>query len=168
MNKLLMRTISAFIFSAALLAYSAGSAFAAGNTVMSVSATILSNSNCRFRTPTYNVSFGVLDPMSGLDVTASATTVIRCVGSAPLMVYMVTHDSGLYETGPGMNRMRHTTDPTAYLPYSLVISPDTDSFPREVAPQDHFVTVTGTVLATSYQTALQGNYADTVTLTIVP
>lgn len=84
------------------------------------------------------------------------------------MVYMVTQDSGLNSTGPGQNRMRHATDATAYLPYSLAISPETDSFPREVAPQDHIVTVTGTVLGASYRTAVQGNYSDTVTLTINP
>jgi len=168
MNKLLIKTISALIFWTASLAFSLGSAFAAGNAVMNVSATILSNSNCRFRTPTANVSFGVLDPLSALNVTATATTAIRCSGSAPLMVYMITQDSGLNSTGPGMNRMRHATDTTAYLPYSLVISPDSNSFPRETPPQDHTVTVTGTVLGADYLTALAGNYADTVTLTINP
>lgn len=168
MKKLLITTISAFIFWTALLAFSAGPAAAAGNAIMNVSATILSKSNCRFRTATANLSFGVLDPMSAADATASATATFRCVGSAPLNVYMITENSGLYSTGPGMNRMRHATDTTKYLPYSLAISPETGSFPREVAPQDHFVTVTGTVLGANYRTALQGNYADTVTLTIVP
>lgn len=168
MKKLLIKTISAFIIWTALLAFSAGSASAAGNAVMTVSATILSKSNCTFKTAAANLPFGVLDPISPVNVTASASAVFKCLGSAPLVVYMITQDSGLNSTGPGGNRMRHSTNPTAYLTYSLAIVPDTGSFPKETPPQDHTVTVTGTVLGADYQTALPGNYSDTVTLTINP
>ena len=168
MNKLLITTISALIFWTALLAFSAGSAYAAGNAVMTVSATVLSKSICSFKTNTANLLFGVLDPLTPADATASASAIFNCMGSAPIVVYMITQDSGLNSTGPGGNRMRHATDLTAYLPYSLVLTPDAVTFPRETPPQDHTVTVTGTVLGTDYQTATQGNYSDTVTLTINP
>ena len=64
--------------------------------------------------------------------------------------------------------MRHATNPTAYLPYTVSLAPASGSFPRETPPQDHTVTVNGTVRGTDYQTALAGSYADTVTLTINP
>lgn len=168
MKKLLITTISAFILWIILLTVLAGSAAAAGNAIMNVSATILSKSNCSFKTAAANIPFGVLNPLSPVNVTASASAIFTCKGSAPVVIYSITQDSGLYSTGPGWNRMRHATDPSAYLPYSLVIAPDTGSFPRETPPKNHTVTVTGTVLGTSYQTALAGNYADTVTLTINP
>lgn len=168
MNKPLLKIISAIIFWTALLAVSAGSASAAGNANMAVSATILSKSICKFKTATANLAFGALNPLSPVDVTATATAIFDCKGSAPIVTYLITQNSGLYNTGPGSNRMRHATDTTAYLPYSLTLSPDSASFPRETPPQDHTVTVTGTVRGTDFQTALLGNYADTVTLTINP
>lgn len=168
MNKLLIRTISAFIFWTATLALSAGSALASGSAVMAVSATILSKSICSFKTNAANLSFGALNSGSPVNVTASTTAIFNCMGSAPIVVYAITQDSGLNSTGPGQNRMRHVTDPTAYLPYSLAFTPDAVTFPRETPPQDHVVTITGTVLGTAYQTAVQGNYSDTVTLAINP
>lgn len=168
MNKFLIITISAFIFGISLLAISVASATAAGNSLMAVSATIVSKNSCSFKTATANLSYGVLDPLSPVDTTASAAFIFTCHGSAPTVAYLTTQDSGLYSTGPGGNRMRHSTDTTAYLPYSLVLSPDTGSFPKETPPQDHTVTVTGKVLGANYQTALAGNYTDTVTLTVNP
>lgn len=168
MKKLLITTISAFIFWTALLAFSAGPAHAAGNSIMVVSATILSKSICSFKTATANLSFGVLDPLSPVNVTASTSAIFKCMGSAPIVVYLITQDSGLNSTGPGGNRMKHATDPTAYLPYSLALTPDAVTFPKETPPQDHTVTVTGTVLGADYQTVLPGSYSDTVTLSIIP
>ena len=168
MKKPLITTISAFTFLATLLVILACSASAAGSAIMNVSATILSKSNCTFKTAAANLPFGVLNPISPVDVTVSASAIFKCLGSAPIIAYAVSQDSGLYSAGPGRNRMGHATNPTAYLPYTLVISPDSGSFPRETPPLDHTVTVTGTVLGSDYQTALAGNYTDTVTLTINP
>lgn len=168
MKKLLITTISAFIFSAAILALFANSASAAGNTIMNVSATIPSKSICSFKTASANIPFGVLNPLSPVNVTASSSAIFTCKGSAPVVVYGITQDSGLYSTGPGGNRMRHATNLSTYLPYTLTITPDTDTFPRETPPQNHTVTVTGKVLGADYQTVLAGNYSDTVTLTINP
>ena len=141
---------------------------AAGSATLSVSATIPSKSICNFRTPTVNLNFGTLDPLTPVDVTATATATFRCMGSAPIVVYLVSEDYGLHETGPGGNRMRHATNPAAYLPYALSLSPQTGSFPREVAPVDHTITITGLIRGVDYVSAVNGNYADTVTLTINP
>lgn len=168
MNKLLIRTISAFVFWTVHLVFSACSASAAGNAVMNVSATIISKNICSFKTNAANLSFGVLNPISPVNVTASTAAIFTCKGSAPLVVYNITQNSGLNSTGPGGNRLKHATNPTAYLPYSLSLVPDAPSFPRETPPQDHTVTVTGTLLGADYQTALAGNYTDTVTIDIVP
>lgn len=151
----------------ALLAFSAGSAYAAGNAVMTVSATILSKSICSFNTTAADLPFGTLDPLSPANKTVSASATFKCLGSAPIVVYAITQNNGL-NAGPGGNRLRHVTDATAYIPYSLVFTPDAVTFPRETPPQNHVVTITGTILGTDYQTAAQGDYSDTVTLTINP
>lgn len=140
----------------------------AGSANLSVSATIASKSICNFRTASATLDFGTLDPLTHVDATATASVIFRCFGSAPTIVYLVSEDSGSYDTGPGGNRMRHTTNPVAYLPYSLTLSPATGSFPRVVAPQDHTLTITGLVRGVDYQNASNGSYSDTVVLTINP
>jgi spore coat protein U-like protein len=168
MGKFPAKNIIASVSWIALMVFPAGSIYASGSAIMNVSATIVSKSTCSFKTNAANLAFGALDPLSPADRSASATAIFTCRGSAPTVVYLITQNSGLYNTGPGMNRMRHATTPTAYLPYSLALTPASGSFPRETPPQDHTVTVTGTVRGMDYQAALAGNYADTVTLTINP
>lgn len=140
--------------------------YAAGNGTVSVSATISSGGFCWFTTNNASLDFGVLDAGSPVDVNASTTVNFRCLGF-PSVTYYVDDDDGLYETGPDANRMRNTSRPTDYLPYSMDVSPRTATI-----SWNPFVlrtlAVSGIVRGADYQGASPGDYADTVVLTIVP
>ena len=133
---------------------------------INVSLTILSKSNCQFNNPaTATLNFGTLNPLSPADVSVSTTVSFVCRGSSSVATYSVSDDDGLHESGPGLPRMQHTTTPTTFLPYLLTLSPTTGSAPKNV---DQILTVTGTILGTDYQSAIAGNYSDTVTISIQP
>ena len=132
---------------------------------LSVSATVVSKSLCKFNTASSTLSFGALDPGSASDKTVNTTTTFSCGGSAPTAAFAITHDSGLYETGPNAPRMRHGTVTTEYLPYTLTLSPSSGTAPKNV---NQTLTVTGTVRGTDYAGAYAGNFADTVVITIAP
>lgn len=137
----------------------------AGTATLAVSATVLSKSNCRFNTRTSALNFGALDPATSPDVTATATVPFICLGSAPVAAFSISDDGGLHRAGPGNRRMRHGTATTEFLPYSLTLSPASGTLPKNVGSN---LTVTGTVLGTSYRGALAGDYSDTVVLSILP
>jgi len=148
-----------------LLAAVPGEAGADG-ALVNVSATVLSRSNCRFRRNAAPVlAFGSLDPFSAADAAASATIDFRCTGSAQPAVFAITDDDGLYETGANANRMRHTANPSEYLPYEFSVSPSSGSVPRNTWIP---LTITGVVRAVHVQDAAAGTYTDTVTLSINP
>jgi spore coat protein U-like protein len=149
-----------------LLLGAAGSAVAAtANGVVSVSAVILSKSNCLFNTSATTIPFGNLDPISGADVTVTANLVFVCRGSAPDATYFISDDDGLHESGPNNLRMQHATNLAAFIPYSLTLSTTSGTIPKNT-PQT--LTLTGKVRRIDYQTAIAGHYADTVTLSILP
>ncbi len=132
---------------------------------LTVTATVLSQSNCRFATSTATLNFGTIDP-AGLSAVSTATTVtFQCTGSAPFATFFISHDSGLHETAAHANRMRHTTVPTAFLPYQVSVSPQTGTVVKNV---DQTVTLTGMVQAIDYHNVRAGSYADTVVMTISP
>jgi len=137
----------------------------AGSTVLSVNATVLSKSNCKFDSKTATLGFGSLDPGNSVDATASVQIGFVCRGSAPLATFVIVGDDGLYETGPGNSRMRHATVLTEFLPYSLVLNPSSGTVPKN-APQT--LTISGTVRGIDYQSANAGNYSDTVVISINP
>ena len=132
---------------------------------LSVSATVVSNSNCRFNSSTSTLNFGALDPGNPVDRTVNTTTTYRCRGSAPVATFVITHDSGRYETAPNAPRMRHMTVTTEYLPYTLTLNPSSGSVPRNT---NRTLTITGTVKGDDYKGAYTGNFRDTVVLTIEP
>jgi len=148
-----------------LLATLAPSALAAGTHTLAVSATVLSANNCRFTNagPTA-LSFAPIDPSSTSPVTATASMTFRCTGSSPIATYVVTSDDGIYETGPGAARMRHGTNFTQFLPYTLDL-PQTASVPRNT---DQTLTVTGTIAVADFANAMAGAFADTVVMTMTP
>ena len=159
-----MLRIGALGVTAFLLA--GGVANAAPDTAIDVSATVLSTSNCRFRTTAATLAFGTLQPWNPVDVTVTAGLVIRCAGNAaPLATYFISDDDGLHEAGLNAQRLQNTTNAAAFLPYAFSYSPATATIPRNTNTP---ITVTGTVYGTDYQWADIGDYADTVTLTIVP
>lgn len=133
---------------------------------LSVTTVILSKSNCKFNNPpTATLDFGDLNPINPADIKASATLAFVCHGSENVASFLITDDDGLYETGANANRMQHVTNPSAYLPYNLTLSPTSSSVPKNV---NQTLTVTGTVYGSSYQTAATGAYSDTVTISIQP
>lgn len=147
----------------ALLA--AAPALAASSAVVSVSAVILTKTNCRFSTNAATLAFGTLDPGNPVDVTVSAPVGFRCNGGPPMAVFLVTDDDGLNETAPNGNRMEHTILAGTFLPYEFSLTPESGTIPRNT-PQT--LTVTGTVRGADYQVAATGAYSDTVLVTINP
>ncbi|MCS7311675.1 MAG: spore coat U domain-containing protein [Acidobacteria bacterium] len=142
----------------------AGLVWAADTATVAVSAVVLSDNDCRFRpqSPLVTLNFGTLDPANPIDKTVSTTLTFRCRGRDRTVVWAIEDDDGLYETGPNQNRMRHTTVLTEFIPYVI---PRTGTTPRN---QDVTVTLTATVRDVDYQNAFVGNYADVVTLTLLP
>jgi len=138
---------------------------AAGPTVLSVTATVLSKSVCKFQTKASALAFGNLVPSSGANVTAVTTIGFVCNGSAPNATFLMTKNNGLNGTGPGNNRMRHATLLSEFIPYSASLSPSSATVPKGVVQT---LTVTGTVNALDYQNAAIGSYSDAVIITITP
>ena len=133
---------------------------------LGVAAVVLSKNTCQFNNPkSATLAFGNLDPLNPVDVTVNATLRFVCRGSDPIATFLISDNDGLHESGPNGNRMQHATNPAAYLPYSITLSPQTGNAPKNV---NQTLTVSGTVLGSDYQTALAGNYADTVTILIQP
>jgi len=143
----------------------AGVSHAADTHGLSVSATVLSKSNCKFNSATATLNFGILNPASTGDATASTSITFVCRGSAALATYNITQNYGLYNTGPNANRLRNTTVLTQYLPYTVVLSPFTATVPKNATQT---LTISGTILATDYQNAYLGSYSDTIVLSLNP
>ena len=138
---------------------------AGGTATVSVSATVASRSVCRFQSRTMTLNFGNIDPGSPADVTATGTTVFRCGGSAINATFLITDDSGLHELPSGSPRMRSTTNPSEYLPYTLALNPRSGTVPRNT---NRTLAATGTIRSVDFQDASPGIYTDTVVLTILP
>lgn len=133
---------------------------------MTVSATVLSSSNCKFVVPKFTtLAFGTIDPSASTNATASGSLVVRCGGSAANATFAITHDGGLHETGAGLYRMRHSVTPTAYLAYGVSYSPQSATIPKNT---NQIITITGTVTPAQFGNAIAGNYTDTVTVTVSP
>lgn len=138
----------------------------AETTGLSVSATVISKNQCKFRNPSsQTLAFGDLDPLNPVDVTRQATLQFVCNGSSPSVSYVVTDDDGQNAVAPNANRMQHLSSPGNYLPYTFSVSPTSGSGTKGV---DITLTVVGTVKGSDYQTAIAGSYADQVVLTVQP
>jgi len=155
-----------FIVLLALVVLSAPDPAIAGGTMsVSVSAVIPAASNCRFRTASATLDFGLLDPGNPANAMVNATVGFRCNGGPRNVTFAISSNDGLHESSPGAPRMRHNVQLTEFLPYSLAWNPASGTVPRN---QDQLLTVTGTVLGASYGSAAVGAYSDTVTLSILP
>lgn len=119
---------------------------------------------CSFNAAASAMAFGVLDPALATNVTVNTIVRYRCAG-APPRNFAITDNDGLYETGPNLNRMRHAVTPTEFIPYALTYVPAAGVTP---GPGWQNLTVTGVVQGVNYQDAAQGNYSDSVILTILP
>jgi spore coat protein U-like protein len=158
-------TIGLALLSAFLSGYPvAGWALDSGT--ITINAVILSASNCRFIPPkSADINFGILDPTNPVNVTVSASVIIRCSGSDPLATFGITDDDGLHETGLNANRMQHTVIAGQYIPYSLSYLPTSATIPRNT---NQTITITGTLNGANYQNAIAGIFTDVVTLTVAP
>jgi len=137
----------------------------AASTTVSVSATILSKSLCKFNAKSANLAFGDLDPLTAPDVTTSTTIDFVCNGSADTATYLMEDDDGLHETGVDASRMQHVTLPAQYIPYTFSLTPTTDTVPKGATQT---LTVSGTILGNDYRTAFVGDYTDVITITLTP
>ncbi len=120
---------------------------------------------CSFVSLPGTLNFGNLDPGVGNDVIRTMTLTISCTGAGANPVFFaITDDNGLYETGVNANRMRNTTVPTEFLPYSMTYS-GSGSVKKNTNLD---ITITATVLGIVYQDAYVGSYSDMVTFTVSP
>lgn len=99
-------------------------------------------------------SFGVIDPLLSTTATFSVIINYKCTGSANAS-FTIT---GANDTGPGAYRLRHLTQTTQYMAYSITTadSPGTK------------ITLNGQLVAANYQNAYAGNYADTLSVLVLP
>lgn len=147
----------------ACLPFFATLAFAGGTANVNVSATILSNSNCRFQNLAPVVAFGNLDPANPVPANASATIDFRCMGAAGTAVFAISQDGGLNPLGP-QNQMEHTTSPGNFIPYTLSLVHVAPPIPKNVW---FTLTINASILGPDYQVPA-GDYQDDVVISIVP
>ncbi|PLY01795.1 MAG: hypothetical protein C0624_09765 [Desulfuromonas sp.] len=138
---------------------------AAFNGVVNLSAVVLSKSVCRFVTTSSTLAFGSLDPGNPVTVNMSTSLTFRCQGSANPATYQITPDDGLSPLGAGSPQMQHLTNPGNYIPYSISLSTLSGTIPKNV---NQTLTIDGTILGSDYQTSIAGDYADTITISIIP
>lgn len=114
--------------------------------------------SCNFTQAAYTIPFGNLDPFATANAASIVTLGVSCSGNPR---WFLTSDNGLHYNGV-TKRMRHQTEFTEYLPYTMTFSPTTGN---------RFVTTIagiGIILNSSYSNVYFGNYSDSVTLTITP
>ncbi len=148
-----------FIVAAAVLtlvALMAGTAMAAGNQSVAVTATV--TGVCQFLTGgTINFT---LDPSVGGNVTGVITQpTFWCTNGT---AYTITDDGGQHNSA-GTRRMLHGT--TDFIPYSFTYTASGTGTGRTATLT---MDIASTVVAADYLNAAAGGYADTVGLTINP
>lgn len=153
------------VLAGALACIAAAPAASAATGTLSVSAVVLTASNCKFRPGSGSLlDFGTIDPSSLTNKTANVTLVVRCQGSSDPATFVVTAGDGSFSTGPAQPRMRHAVNVAEFLGYSLN-TPVSGTIPKGV---DSNVVITGTVTPAQFQNAIAGAFSDTVQLTLSP
>lgn len=142
----------------------AGTAGAAGLSPVTISANILTNSNCRLSLKASTIPFGNLDPAFPVPVVASTTIDFRCLGAAGMAVFTITQDGGLNPLGAD-NQMENLAVPGEFLRYNMTLVHIPPPIVKNVW---NTLTINGTVLGPDYQAVLPGIYEDTVVVTILP
>ena len=160
------RPLTAFTAGLIFLACLAAAVPAAfGDTgTLTVTATVLSKSVCRFDTKTATLAFGALDPAVVADGNATTSVGYVCRGSAPVAAFLFSDDGGQNPSGPGARRMRHATAPE-FLPYSLLLRPASGTIPKNAHGT---LILSGTVLWADFRGSLAGAYTDSVVISILP
>lgn len=138
---------------------------AADSAIVSVGATVLSKNICKFNSSASAIlAFGNIDPASNLNATAAASLIFKCAGSSASASYALSQDSGLYNTGTNLNRMKHASL-NEYLPYTLTLTPSSGTVAKNT---NLTINLTVAIAPASFQDASIGTYADTVVITLVP
>lgn len=140
------------IIIAIVLAFVASTSFAAGSTDLTVQATVLGT--CAFDAAAYTMNFGNLDPAAAADTNATATLSFTCANGTSYTIDDISGPRSMAGTGDS-------------LPYSIAAYTTTGT--GSGASQS--VTLTGTVLGTSYDIAsgrIAQAYSETVTININP
>jgi hypothetical protein len=110
---------------------------------------------CNFRAnqPT-TASFGAINPSLATTMTFSVVLRYSCTGGATAS-FTIT---GAHDTGPGAYRLQNQTQTTQFMPYSVT----TVNLPG------NRITLNGQLVAANYRNAYVGNYADTLTVVVLP
>lgn len=122
---------------------------------------------CSFRAKGLTMSFGALDPSSGLNASAvvsPATLTADSAGDCDKAVTM-TIDADGGSNYSGSRRLRGASG-SDFIPYTLVGLPISVAGPGN-AKYTQF-TFSGVILWTSYADAPAGNYSDTVMISVTP
>lgn len=122
---------------------------------------------CSFRAKGLSMSFGALDPSSGLNagaVVSPATLSADSAGDCDKAVTMtIDADGGSHYSGSRRLRSASGSD---FIPYTLVGIPISVAGPGN-ARYTQF-TFSGVILWSSYADAPAGNYSDTVMISVIP
>jgi spore coat protein U-like protein len=120
------------------------------------------NKNCSFQASGLSMSFGVLNPSSGVDAFAPVTGLMAAGDCAGGQTMTISGDNGLNYTG-SRNLKNSAGD---LISYDLVGLPNSQSAPGKgnyVAFDFH-----GTILWSAYANASAGLYSDTVIISVTP
>lgn len=145
-----LRTIAV----ALILAFTTGSAFAAGSTDLTVQATVLGT--CAFDAAAYTMDFGQLDPAAAADTTVNATIDFTCSNGTP---FTIDNIAGARSMVGGVT--------AANLPYSIAAYANTGTGTGLLQS----LVLAGTVLAADYDVASglpADAYTEVITINITP
>lgn len=145
---------------AAVLFLAAGSAMAADTATVTVTAMV--TPTCQFVTNTATLDFGTLDQTSGNPGTAATSVQFWCTTGATASF---TDQGGLHDAG-GSKRIQHATVPTAFIPYTMTLTPSGTAGAGPGSPLS--LAIAGNINFVDYQNATGGNYSDTVTIDVNP
>ena len=133
----------------------------AANTSLPVTANVVGA--CQVSTPPTGLAFGALDPSAPVAVADADTLEYWCTKGA---TYTISDDAGLWDGG-GSNKMRHATDVTEFIAYTMTLTDNGTG--TGVGPTSPTVLdIAGNIAAGAYTNSLFGDYADTVVITIAP
>ena len=135
------------------------------SSVVTVSAVILSKSNCKITSgKTASITFLPIDPSSALTFTRSAPMTLSCGGSASTATFSITAGSGLHPDGSGNRQLLNGTD-GSFMTYSMSISPPSGSVGKNTPLT---FSVDATLAPSDFASATAGSYSDTVSITLSP
>lgn len=125
---------------------------------LQVAATILDKGNCSFETPgPYAINFNpALNPLAAVDRTASVTFSVKCTGIGNKGSTVI-----IDREGAGQLYLEKGSDT---IPYSLNLPTSKAVTNNNPVP----VTLTATIVGSSYSNVPAGDYSDTIIINVTP